>query len=897
MSYPFSPRQILCINLSAFEMPLLINQSAIISESCMALKFKSSLDEVRSAMKTSAVDALIVGSSNKHPAALWQELTALKKASPYFPILLLSQENTPQLPSQARALDFPCVIVKQDTSFETLILMLSQAISQTKMHLQDQQQLDQWEMLNQLDKLSFSNQEEIIQVSIEACRRLTQSEVAIAVQLDEDLTITNCIPTCEQEPIASYWPSSLLQEWVQYTLVQKTPLCYPSSNSAVIEGSIFRCFLYPVLEEDKPLCLLILINKYTPYHDRDMLYIRQATNKIWSQIKINQNEMLLRQRLKESEALNRISGTLRQASSKMDFLDSFLAETLSILNTDVGAILLYDEESKRMFSVSARGWIQNIHDIQVHVDHGISGRVFRSGQPLIIENFRTHPDLHPSAWDRFEEGWGGACLPISSSAKVIGIIFLCVQLPKVLTQSEIWLLSTLVEFAGNTLQRLQLSSDLEKTKSNLAWEDKQLANLMDILSKDRELLNITLMAIGEGVITLNEQYEITLINREAEIITGYSAQDVMGRHINAILTLIDPKTDQPIPDALDHLHYLDQMEKGGVIHNPPLLLNKLNSKKLITGNISPIFTSEGIKTGSVMIIKDITERSELESQMSLLKKMEAIGQLATGIAHEINTPIQYINENLMYIQRGFNQIRHLIEQGEKILNQVPHERKGFVLSEVELESLNEFNLLLENRNTRHYLEEIPNAVNESLEGIEKVRKIILAIREFSHPSDHEKKFSDLNHAIQNILTISKNQWKHIAMVELDLEADLPLVCCRVDEINQALLNMIINAAQAIESNPIRTPEQMGVIGIKTWHSAANVFVSIQDSGCGIDPHAIDRIFDPFFTTKEVGHGTGQGLFITHTIIVKKHQGLITVESKRNEGTVFTIQLPINNASV
>jgi signal transduction histidine kinase len=268
--------------------------------------------------------------------------------------------------------------------------------------------------------------------------------------------------------------------------------------------------------------------------------------------------------------------------------------------------------------------------------------------------------------------------------------------------------------------------------------------------------------------------------------------------------------------------------------------------------------------------------------------------LATGIAHEINTPIQYINENLQYIQRGFMQIRLLIQKGEEYLNQVPAERKGDFLLPDELSSLKEVNQLLENRNTRHYLEEIPKAIQESLEGIERVRKIILAIREFSHPSDNEKKPSPINHAIQNVITISKNEWKNVAEIELELEPDLPLVFCRVDEINQALLNMVINAAQAIESNPARPNNQKGIIQIKTWHTSTDVYISIQDSGCGIEDNVIDRIFDPFFTTKDIGEGTGQGLFIAHTIIVKKHHGMISVKTEKNIGTIFTIQIPINN---
>ena len=895
MNLPFSPRQILCINLSVVQLPFFMNRGFQNPKTLMQLIFKPTLEEARSAMKSAAFDALIVGSSDKNPL-LWQELQAFHNQSPYFPILLLSESLNTDLPFDTRELNFPSLTLTEDASFDHLLLEISQSILQAKIQYHDQQQYDQWEMLDQLENLPFKSEGEFIQIALEQCQKLTQSEMAAVIQLNDNLEINNWICTHGEDAAASLRQNSLLEGWIHAALKNKTPQLFTPPDPSGTTDDIFRCLLYPVRKHDRLHCLLVFINKATPYHDRDVLYIKQSSSKIWGLINLKQNESLLYQQLQDLETLNSISSKLRLAISSGEFLESFLDETLSLLHSEVGAILLYDNQTKRMFSATAKGWIKSIHDVQVHIDYGISGRVYRSKLPIITDEFKSHPDLHPSAKHYFTEGWGGACYPILSAAKVIGVLFLCVPLPRTLSQYEIWLLSTLIEFAGNTLQRLEVSSDLEKTKSNLAWDDEQLVQLMETLNKDRELLNITLMEIGEGVIRLNELDEITLINHEAEIITGYTGQEMMGHPIEEVFKLIDPKTNQPIQDVLHHLNALDQMEKNGMFHHPPMLLNKFSRKILITGNLSPIYTSEGRKIGSVLVMKDITERLELESQMALLKKMEAIGQMATGIAHEINTPIQYINENLQYIQRGFAQIHHLIQQGEKYLNQVPMDQKEKFLSPVELETLREVNQLLENRNTRHYLDEIPAAIQESLEGIERVRKIILAIREFSHPSDSEKKPSPINHAIHNLVTISKNEWKNIAEMQLELEPDLPLVSCRIDEINQALLNMIINAAQAIDSNPTRPKTKKGLIRIKTWHSSTMVFISIEDTGCGIEENALDRIFDPFFTTKDIGQGTGQGLFIAHTIIVKKHLGMINVKTKPNEGTIFTIQIPINSES-
>lgn len=197
------------------------------------------------------------------------------------------------------------------------------------------------------------------------------------------------------------------------------------------------------------------------------------------------------------------------------------------------------------------------------------------------------------------------------------------------------------------------------------------------------------------------------------------------------------------------------------------------------------------------------------------------------------------------------------------------------------------------RKVNLYIKEIPNAIEESLAGVERVRKIVLAMREFSHPSQKEKKLADINHGIETTVTISRNEWKYIAELDLELDPDLPLVNCQIDEINQVILNMIVNSSQAIQEVVDQSPGQKGRISIRTINKNDWICIIITDTGNGIPDTIKDRVFDPFFTTKGVGKGTGQGLYLAHNIIVNKHNGCISVESEAGKGTTFIIELPVN----
>jgi signal transduction histidine kinase len=258
------------------------------------------------------------------------------------------------------------------------------------------------------------------------------------------------------------------------------------------------------------------------------------------------------------------------------------------------------------------------------------------------------------------------------------------------------------------------------------------------------------------------------------------------------------------------------------------------------------------------------------------EKLASIGTLAAGIAHEINTPTQYVSDNLAFLGESFGELldvldRFLAQNGGRVPDGC----------DADLDFLRE---------------EIPAALRQSVEGIERVAKIVLSVKEFSHPGGNGRVAVDLNRAIQSTLTVCRNEWKYVAEVETDLDPHLPLVPCFPGEINQVFLNLVVNAAQAIEdARRADASPRSGLIRVRTRVEDRVVHISIEDNGCGIPEAVANRIFDPFFTTKEVGRGTGQGLAIARSVVVQKHGGELSFESRPGCGTTFHVFLPLEGS--
>lgn len=298
----------------------------------------------------------------------------------------------------------------------------------------------------------------------------------------------------------------------------------------------------------------------------------------------------------------------------------------------------------------------------------------------------------------------------------------------------------------------------------------------------------------------------------------------------------------------------------------------------------PYFDKKGELLGYRGVDRDISEQSKYEVQLQLSQKMQAIGELAAGIAHEVNTPLQYVGDNIRFLDTSFGDLIRLIDHYRAFVE--AHAVEGR-----DTEAVRQLAAKVEALDLDFMIDEVPQALAQSLEGIGRASAIVKAMRSFAHPGG-ERELIDINSCLENTLTVSRNEWKYVADVETDLDAQLPLVEC-YHEINQVFLNIFVNAAHAIADKSDHADEGKGRITVRTLLQGDWVQIEIGDTGAGIPKAVQQRIFEPFFTTKAVGKGTGQGLAIVHNIVVEKHGGTIELNSEPGIGTTFTIRLPLN----
>ncbi|MBI1752592.1 MAG: HAMP domain-containing protein [Acidobacteria bacterium] len=285
----------------------------------------------------------------------------------------------------------------------------------------------------------------------------------------------------------------------------------------------------------------------------------------------------------------------------------------------------------------------------------------------------------------------------------------------------------------------------------------------------------------------------------------------------------------------------------------------------------------------VLMHLEVTEQKRMEIQLRQAQKLESIGQLTAGIAHEINTPTQYIGDNLVFLRQSFDTYQALMEQLQALLKHVEEGSASSFVPAIQQK--------IEKADLAFLQEETPVAINQCQEGVQRVTKIVRAMKDFSHPGSATKTPVDLNRAIETTTLVCRSEWKYMAELEMDLDPDLPLVPCLPDQINQVILNLVINAAHAIESALKDAQGEKGLIRVSTRSRGDFAEIRVQDSGTGIPEGIRSRIFDPFFTTKPVGKGTGQGLAIAYAIVVNQHGGTITVRSEVGKGSLFIVRLP------
>ena len=402
---------------------------------------------------------------------------------------------------------------------------------------------------------------------------------------------------------------------------------------------------------------------------------------------------------------------------------------------------------------------------------------------------------------------------------------------------------------------------------------------LEQLSRRYELI---LDSAGEGILGVDRDGNTTFVNPVAASMYGAEIDEIIGTSHHHLFhhTKADgtpyAEADCPIRKTIENGTPYRAVED--------MYWRKDGTTFPVVYSSTPIF-EKGELTGAVVTFQDVTERRAMEAQLTQAQKLESIGQLAAGIAHEINTPTQYVGDNTRFLRDSVQDLLRFVDKYVALLN---HHEDGQDLTT----KAAEIKEALEDLDIEYLNEEIPKAIEQSLQGVDRVATIVRSMKEFSHPGGSGKQPADLNKAIESTITMARNEWKYVAEMITDFDDALPLVPCLIGDFNQVVLNMIINAAHAIRDAIGDDIAQRGTITIRTRHTPGHAEVRITDTGVGMSPEVQARAFDPFFTTKEVGKGTGQGLALAHAVIVSKHGGQIDIQSEVDQGTTFTIRLPL-----
>lgn len=344
------------------------------------------------------------------------------------------------------------------------------------------------------------------------------------------------------------------------------------------------------------------------------------------------------------------------------------------------------------------------------------------------------------------------------------------------------------------------------------------------------------------------------------------------------------------PDEASRDGFLERMARDGYVKHYEYRMMRVGVGDAIwvSENARPVHDSDGGLTLYEGTISDISERKRLETDLLQAQKLEAVGQLASGIAHEINTPTQYVRDNLEFVADAFQDLEPLLARYQELV-------QACEAAEVETEQVGAVRTAEADADLAFVRDELPQAVSQAQEGNERVGQIVRAMKDFSHPDGEGKQQVDINRMIETTVTVARNEWKYVADLQLDFDDSLPQVPAKRAELSQAVLNVVVNAAQALEEQGRGSgASAKGSITVATREASNSAVVEITDDGPGMPESVRQRVFDPFYTTKNVGRGTGQGLAMTRSVVADKHNGGIEIFSEPEAGTRVRIVLPIDD---
>ena len=390
------------------------------------------------------------------------------------------------------------------------------------------------------------------------------------------------------------------------------------------------------------------------------------------------------------------------------------------------------------------------------------------------------------------------------------------------------------------------------------------------LEGNKRYLENVLASMNSAIIIADPDGVITSVGGTTSNLTGWAGEDLQGRTVCSVLVLESPDCCRHTMSNLIRETVESELRTSDDRTVPVLVTT------------STLNDDDGTVLGIVLTAADISERKQLEVELRHAQRLESIGELAAGVAHEINTPIQFVSDSVRFIGDALEDLVGLMD-AHRPLRELASGMEGgaAVVSAIEEE---------ETAIDIGFLrEELPKAVTRTLDGVERVSSIVRALKQFAHPADDALAPADVNRIIETTLTVARNEYRYVAEVEFEPASD-PEILCQPGDLGQVFLNLVVNAAHAIGQRFGGTG-QLGRIVIRARPVDTGLEIRIADNGGGIPVAVRDRVFEPFFTTKEPGRGTGQGLALAHNMIVTKHGGRITFEVDEGEGTTFSVWLP------
>jgi PAS domain S-box-containing protein len=497
-------------------------------------------------------------------------------------------------------------------------------------------------------------------------------------------------------------------------------------------------------------------------------------------------------------------------------------------------------------TLESRDWIlsrlRNDETVLIPCDHVLSAE---AGQE---QRHQEEDDVHSML-----------IVPLKKSSELLGFMEASdTRPPKAWPPEDISFIETFARILANGIE----AARLERT---LRYNERRYLDLIE---------NLT-----EGLCSFDRNGNINFLNKSMANMLGYEAGERLDAASGKGMT-------EEVVQALREKH--QESLRGKTATHAFELVHKEGRRVFINASISPMRDEQGNIVGTMALLSDLTKERVLQLQLIHAQRLEALGQLAAGIAHEINTPAQYVDSNIHFLKSAFDDLLAILKEHDALLKDARAfpplaeavEKVEVARKECQVESL---------------LAELPGAFNDTREGLQRIALIVDSVKRFAHPCEDALQLANINDALRSTIVVAQNEWKYVAEVRTDFDPGLPPVPCVLSDINQVVLNLIVNAAHAIAAIPERSADAKGLITVRTRVEDGWAVIEVQDTGTGIPVAIQSRVFDPFFTTKEVGCGTGQGLAISRTVVEEKHRGAITFQTEEGKGTTFIVRLPIDQS--